>query len=249
MTQPEGPWRDAPPPPKKGARGGFLMWLAFLAAMGLGFLVLTRLFPGRGPGSDWPESLRLFGVLAVVSSGLVFMRRIDVGQTARHLAGWAAIFAVAIAGYAYRGDVRAGLLKVRLALVPAYGVVDSPRSMIVGRGEGDAFYVFGKVDGAPVRFLIDTGASEIVLSPADAQAAGLSPETMDFSTPSETANGVGYSARAMVRSLKIGPIRMTDVPVSINQNPMSVSLLGMPFLKRLDSFEVRGDRLYLRGRG
>ena len=121
--------------------------------------------------------------------------------------------------------------------------------MIVGRGEGDAFYVFGKIDGAPVRFLIDTGASEIVLSPADARAAGLNPENMDFSTPSETANGVGYSARGIVRSLKIGPIRMTDVPVSINQNPMSVSLLGMPFLKRLDSFEVRGDRLYLRGRG
>jgi aspartyl protease family protein len=249
MTQPEGPWRDAPPPPKKGAGGGLLMWLAFLAAMGLGFLVLTRLFPGRGPGSDWPEGLRLFGVLAVVSSGLVFMRRIDVGQTARHLAGWAAIFAVAVAGYAYRGDVRAGLLQVRLALIPAYGVTDSPRSMIVGRGEGDAFYVFGKVDGAPVKFLIDTGASEIVLSPADARAAGLSPENLDFSTPSETANGVGYSARAMARSLRVGPIRMTDVPVSINQNPMSVSLLGMPFLKRLDSFEVRGDRLYLRGRG
>lgn len=136
MTQPEGPWRDAPPPPKKGAGGGLLMWLAFLAAMGLGFLVLTRLFPGRGPGSDWPEGLRLFGVLAVVSSGLVFMRRIDVGQTARHLAGWAAIFAVAVAGYAYRGDVRAGLLQVRLALIPAYGVTDSPRSMIVGRRGG-----------------------------------------------------------------------------------------------------------------
>ena len=106
----------------------------------------------------------------------------------------------------------------------------------------------GQVNGAPVRFMIDTGSTDIVLSPDDAGRVGLHPADAAFSRPTETANGVGYGAAVTIDSLAAGPIRLTDVPVSINKAPMSTSLLGMPFLKRLDSFEVRGDQLFLRGR-
>jgi aspartyl protease family protein len=107
----------------------------------------------------------------------------------------------------------------------------------------------GEVDGAPVRFVVDTGASDIVLSPQDAARAGLLPPSTKYSRPSETANGVGYGAPMDVRSLEVGPIRLANVRVFVNQAPMSASLLGMTFLDRLDSFEVRGDQLFLRGRG
>jgi aspartyl protease family protein len=59
---------------------------------------------------------------------------------------------------------------------------------------------------------------------------------------------VGHGAAATVHSPAVGPIRMTNVLVEINKAPMGASLLGMPFLKRLDSFEVRGDQLFLRAR-
>jgi aspartyl protease family protein len=225
------------------------MWLGLLGLAGAAFLLAVRLLPAESAALDWGRALRLFGTLALVSSGLVAVRRADLGATVRALAGWAAIFAVLIIVYAMRDDFARLAIKVRSTVLPAYAVADSPRSLIVGRGEGDAFYVMGKVNGAPVRFLIDTGSTDILLSAADAQRAGLHPATLSYSRPSETANGVGYGAAATAETLTVGTIRMTNVPVSINKAPMETSLLGMPFLRRLESFEVRGDQLILRGRG
>ncbi|HEY5070655.1 MAG TPA: TIGR02281 family clan AA aspartic protease [Caulobacteraceae bacterium] len=251
MAEPDGPWvRPPSQPPRKPARQGVLLWLGLLAVAVLAFALLARLFPGQLTGAnDWGEALRLFGLLALVSSGLVAARRIDLGATARIIAGWTGIFAIAFLAYAFREDLLAAVLKARTALIPAYGVAQSPRSMVVGRSEGDGFYVQGEIDGAPVRFMVDTGASDIVLSPADAQRAGLLSPATRFSAPSETAAGIAWGAPVTVRRLAVGPIRIRDVPAFINQAPMSASLLGMAFLKRLDSFEVRGDRLFLRGRG
>ena len=116
---------------------------------------------------------------------------------------------------------------------------------MVERSEGGGFYVVGQADGVQVRFAVDTGASDIVLSPDDAHRIGVDPSTLKFSAPSETANGVGYGAPIVVKSLTVGPIRLTNVPVTVNQAPMSASLLGASFLRRLSSFEIRGDQLFL----
>ncbi len=248
MTDPEGPWRRSPPPSEpRYSRLGVGLWLGLLAGVGGLFLLAAWLLPADRSGGDWPGALRLFGVLALVSSGLARVRRVNLGATAKIVAGWAAIFLLAVTGYALRDDAGRVALKVRSALVPGYAVAESAHSLVVGRGEGDAFYVVGQVNGVPVRFMIDTGSTEIVLSPADAGRAGLHPTEAAFSRPTETANGIGYGAAATIDSLAVGPIRLTDVPVSINKAPMTTSLLGMPFLKRLDSFEVRGDQLFLRG--
>lgn len=248
MVDPAGPWR--PPPPPRRSRRGLLLWLGVLAAAGVLFFLLSRLFPQQRSGMEWAEALRLFGLLALVSSGLVASRRIDLGVTARNIALWAAIFAAVFLAYAFRDDLRHAGLKARSALIPAYAIADTPRSMLVSRSsEGGGFYVMGEVDGAPMRFIVDTGATDIVLSPQDAMRAGLLDASTRFSRPNETANGVGYGAAVMAESLTVGPIHLTNVPVFVNQAPMSASLLGMSFLERLDSFEVRGDQLFLRGRG
>jgi aspartyl protease family protein len=247
MTDPNGPWRPNPRPPAR--RRGLLLWLGLLGATVLAVIFMTRLFPGSLSRGDWTEAFRLFGLLALVSSGLVAARRIDLGVVARNVAMWVAIFALVVLGYAFRGELLTAGLRLRSALVPAYGVTDSPHSMVVGRGEGNAFYVMGEVNGTPVRFVVDTGASDIVLSPQDAARAGLRAPSTKYSRPSETANGVGYGAPMDVQSLVVGPIRLANVHVFVNQAPMNASLLGMTFLDRLDSFEVRGDQLFLRGRG
>jgi aspartyl protease family protein len=249
VSTPEGPWSRPPstPPPRRSRRGLWI-WLSFVAVVGGGFLLAVRLFPAESADLDWERALRLFGTLALVSSALVSARRFSLSSTVRAIAGWIAILAVLITAYALRNDVSQVAVKVRSALFPAYAVADSPRSLVISRGDSDGFYVMGKVNGAPVRFLIDTGSTEILLSPADAERAGLRPGELDYSRPSETANGVGYGASGTVDTLTVGAIRMDHVPVSINKAPMDASLLGMPFLKRLDSYEVRGDQMYLRSR-
>jgi aspartyl protease family protein len=250
MSDPPGPWaRPArPPEPPRRRRLGFWLWLGLLAGAGGAFLLAAWLLPADRGDMDWTEALRLFGILALVSSGLVSARRVDFSATARIVAGWAAIFAVAVSAYAWRGDIGRLAGELGQALIPARAGADGPRGVVIGRSDDGAFYVIGKVNGAAVRFVVDTGSTDIVLSPADAARAGLNPAADAFSLPSQTANGVGYGAPATADSLEVGSIRLTDVPVQVNRTPMGASLLGMAFLRRLESFEVRDDRLYLRGR-
>ena len=248
MSDSRGPWSQAPPPKPRRPRLGLWLWLGLLAIVGGGFLLLAWLLPADRGDTDWSQALRLFGLLALVSSGVVSARRFNLAATARIVLGWAVIFIVAITAYALKDDVVRLARKVGQALVPAHAVADGPHGLVIGRGDDGAFEVIGKVNGAPVRFVVDTGSTDIVLSPADAERAGVRPSDGAFDLPSQTANGVGYGAPATADSLSVGPIRLTDVPVSVNKAPMGVSLLGMSFLRRLDSFEVRDDRLYLRGR-
>jgi aspartyl protease family protein len=105
-----------------------------------------------------------------------------------------------------------------------------------------------EANGIPLRFLIDTGASDVVLSPAAARAIGIDMEALRFTRVFNTANGTVRGAPYNLASLKVGPIELANVPVSVNQAEMDVSLLGMTFLNRLESFEFRGRQLYLRTR-
>jgi aspartyl protease family protein len=246
-----GPWGPeqppAPPPQRLSIRPGAFIWLGLLAGAGLLVFLLSILVPGQTlGGEDNFAVMRLLGLAALVSSGLLTIRRIDLGRAVRWAAVWVAIIILLVIGYADRADFIDIGDQLRAALFPAFAVSRSPREMVVGRSDGGAFFVMAEVNGAPVRFLIDTGSSEIVLSPADAARTHV--DTAGATLPSETANGVGYGAVATVDSLTVGPIRMRNVPVAVNKAPMSESLLGMSFLRRLESFEVRGDEMILKGK-
>ena len=82
----------------------------------------------------------------------------------------------------------------------------------------------------------------------DARRLGVDIDALTFDHAAETANGVGYAAPFVADSLAVGSIRFDKVPMAINQTPMRNSLLGMSFLKRLDSFQVSGRKLYLKSR-
>ncbi len=118
--------------------------------------------------------------------------------------------------------------------------------LVVSQDAEGGFQVVGQVNGQPVRFMIDTGATETVLAPQDARRLGVDLSGLTFDRQSETANGLGLGAPYQARTLEIGPIRLTDFKMEINKAPMSSSLLGLSFLNRLDSFEVKGRKLYLK---
>ena len=118
-------------------------------------------------------------------------------------------------------------------------------SSITANENGD-FYVWGAVNGSTVRFAVDTGASDIVLSPADAKRAGFNVAGLTYGGQFETANGVGLGAFVTLDTLNIGPIAFDAIPASVNRTAMRTSLLGMAFLKRLKSFEFSKQKLVLR---
>ena len=98
------------------------------------------------------------------------------------------------------------------------------------------------VNGAPMRLLVDTGASLVTLTPADARAAGIASGELVFNHRVSTANGSARMAPVTLREIRIGQLSIYDVPAAVLEN-LNISLLGMSFLSRLQSYEMREGKL------
>ena len=106
------------------------------------------------------------------------------------------------------------------------------------------FWVDGAANGAAVHFLVDTGAGSVALTLADAAAAGVGRGSLDFSARISTANGIARAAPVRLREVRVGQLSVNDVSAFVAEN-LHVSLLGMSFLKRVDSWEMRDGVLTL----
>jgi aspartyl protease family protein len=159
---------------------------------------------------------------------------------------WALIIMVLALGITYRLELGAIGERVLGEFLPHRGSRLGENEVRFPVGADGHFRVEALVDGTPIRFLVDTGASGIVLSPADARRIGFDPDQLRFTGFAETANGTVRTAAVRLGSIEIGPIRFDDLPASVNQAAMRGSLLGMSFLERLRSFEIRDGALILR---
>lgn len=117
--------------------------------------------------------------------------------------------------------------------------------LVLRAGAHGHFTVDASVDGQMLTFLVDTGASSIYLTPQDAARLGWTPPRLTYSERYHTAAGEVRAAPVTLRSLRIGELELYDLPASVGEAQSSMSLLGMTFLKRFDSYQVRGDRLIL----
>jgi aspartyl protease family protein len=98
------------------------------------------------------------------------------------------------------------------------------------------------INGASMRTLVDTGASLVTLTPEDARAAGITHQELVFNHRVSTANGSVRMAQATLREVRIGQLSVYDVPAAVLEN-LNISLLGMSFLTRLQSYEMRDGKL------
>jgi aspartyl protease family protein len=117
----------------------------------------------------------------------------------------------------------------------------SPREL--QRGPDGHFYADAQVNGTTIRFMIDTGASVVVLTPEDAQRAGIQ-------LPGERAVAMGVGGPIEVipivlDRIAIGGIEARGVQAAVAET-LPVSLLGQSYLQRVGSVEIRGDRMVLR---
>ncbi len=108
------------------------------------------------------------------------------------------------------------------------------------------FIVDASINGTEISLLFDSGASTVALSPADAERLGIRRQQLRFTLRYETANGVVQAAPVTLDRIRLGQLVYYDVAATVIDAPMSISLLGMSFLERLDGFEVAGGRLTLR---
>lgn len=115
------------------------------------------------------------------------------------------------------------------------------------KGDGQGHFVFeGAVNDRPITFMADTGATIVALTYEDARHVGLSPHSLNFSARVETANGIARVAPIMLDRVRAGDITVRDVRAAVaDKGALTTNLLGMTFLGRLKSFQVRGDELVL----
>jgi aspartyl protease family protein len=224
----------------------WLWYLAGLVLIGLLVLLLAERFPGRL--DDDPELRRLVtltGWLALLASGAVIYMRAKPKAAFGQLGIWAGVILLLVLGYSFREDAAAIWSRLAGELNPAQGQAGPEGGIVYRKSDDGHFHIEAEVEGTRLRFVLDTGASAILLSPADAARIGFDLDKLDYTVPTMTANGMGRAAPVELRSLVVGPIRLAQVRAMVNEAPMDGSLLGMSFLERLGGFSVEGDRLVL----
>jgi aspartyl protease family protein len=185
---------------------------------------------------------------ALIATTVVMLYRGRFGRALRDAVLWLFIMSALVVGYAFRADLNIIGQRVFATLVPGYAVSsEDGKTLEFVAGPDRHFLVKGKVNDTTVTFVADTGATTVLLSHDDAVRVGIDLEDLSFRLPVQTANGMTLAAPYRIKRLSVGEISRTNVSALIAQPGMThTSLLGMSFLGRLSSFEVRGDRLVLR---
>ena len=160
---------------------------------------------------------------------------------------WTVVGTLLLIGYTYRFELRDVGERVLAELIPGRAA-GRGRTVEIARGGGGGFSLAAEINGARVAMVLDTGASAVVLTHEAAKAAGLPLEVLNYSVNVETANGRARAAPVTLDRISIGGLIERSVPALIAQpGQLRTNLLGMSFLNRLESWEVRGDKLILRG--
>lgn len=224
----------------------WLVWMAIIAgAVLLITLVTSQMTDALDGESNRMRFIYLVGLMALMGGGLVVRLRYDTGRTLGQLAIWVCIFAGLILLYSFRGEF--GMLGERLRgeLMPLDGRVEGPDSISFPMAESGHYQISAIVDGVELDFIVDTGATDVVLTPRDAERLGYDLSQLQFTKTAETANGLVRGAPIEIAAFNVGPITIRNLPATVNEADMSASLLGMEFLRRLKSWRVEGERLTL----
>ncbi len=187
---------------------------------------------------DRTASLIYLVLLGCVIGGYFFVsQRRNLGKMVQYAAIWGFIFLGAIVAVALWQDIRDDIAPRQSVLQG--GAIEVPRA------PDGHFYLTLDVNGVPTRFVVDTGATDIVLTRADATAAGIDTDLLIFSGRANTANGTVEIAPTRIETLALGDVVETDMRAVVNGGEMDESLLGMSYLNRFSRLEIAEGRLVL----
>jgi aspartyl protease family protein len=169
----------------------------------------------------------------------IFSRRFQVKQAVKDALVWVGIGAMLLIGYQYKDQLKEQLF-------PTKGQQHNGGEVRFRLSDNNHFFIDARLNGYPVRFLVDSGASRVIVSRSIAEKTGIVTEGLTFNQPTMTANGLVMSAPVKFGKLEVGPIVLYDVAGAVVENNLNEPLLGMSFLNRLSSWRVEGDTLILK---
>lgn len=164
--------------------------------------------------------------------------RASAGRVLQQAMAWFLIFIGTIAAVGLWNDVSS-------ELVPRQAVIGDGSRIDVPQSPDGHYHLVLQLDGTAVDFVVDTGATNIVLSKADARRIGIDMESLTYASRAMTANGIVETARTVVGEIELGGHVDENVVVWVNRGDMSGSLLGMDYLERFARIEISDGRLIL----
>jgi aspartyl protease family protein len=166
----------------------------------------------------------------------------------RHGAIWLGLIVMLVGGYAFRPELITIKDRIAGVLMPGRAIdVGGDMIVIYKRADEAHFNIKSYVNNQSAEFVLDTGASAVVLTHGTAQRLGLLPTEGGYTQTVSTANGMTKVAPIRIDELRIGSIIIKDIKASVAQpDELDVNLLGMSFLSRLKGYAVEADQLTLR---
>lgn len=177
-------------------------------------------------------------LLLMVLTWFIAQNRASLGKTVQQALAWGLIFIGVVAAIGVWDDIRQ-------TLRPTQSVITETGQIEVPRAPDGHYYVTLLINDKPIDFLIDTGASEMVLTATDAERAGLSLNDLIYSGRAMTANGEVRTARVKLDNVELGNATDQGVTAWVNQGEMDQSLLGMSYLRRWSRIEISDRALIL----
>lgn len=192
---------------------------------------------------DTDSSMRFvyLAVLAAFIGGpFLYANRHRMGQMAQQAAIWFFIFIGFVVVYGFWNDIKG-------IAVPTQSYISGEEGMVISapRQRDGHYHLTLGINGVDVSFIVDTGATDLVLTRQDAVAVGLNPDDLRFFGRAMTANGTVETASVRLDQVTLGDIADRDVPAVVNGGEMSQSLLGMSYLQTFGRIEIENNELRL----
>lgn len=221
--------------------------IALLIAVGIAFLISADAGSLAGLTQMQTAQMVPLVVILIIIAGGVFTRRHKVSELLTGVMLWVGIFGVAALSYAYRDEITGMAGRVVGELRPGVAVVDTNAGTATfRRGLGGHFEISANINGHQTPMIFDTGATAVVLTLADAKAAGIDTDELRFTIPVSTANGMGQAARVRLDRLEVGGIARNNIVAFVTEaKALETSLLGMTFLETLSRYSVTQNSLEL----
>lgn len=178
-------------------------------------------------------------LLGLIVGGWFFAQnRKNLNRTLQQAILWLFLFVGMIILYGLKDDLR-------LQMSPRASVQMQGEQVRLVRERDRHFYATLLINGVEVMFVVDTGATDMVLTPMDARRVGINLDTLIYTGRASTANGEVRTARVKLKDVRLGEFSDKNISAWVNDGEMDMSLLGMAYLSRYSKLEISGDTMLL----
>lgn len=198
--------------------------------------------------NDWSNFIYLLILVIVLIISYKSQQdnyNLSIKKIIKYIVIWCGFALIALILYGYRYELNEVKNRLYITLFPSKAIVRNHEQLEISIAQDNHFYLIVKINNKPVKFMIDTGASEVVIDKKLAQELGFDLNNLYFDKVFRTANGEVYGSSIYFNEIEVSSLKFYNVSASITNSDLAVPLLGMSFLKRFYKYEFYQGKLIL----